>query len=148
MHELQSIWTLKTVEFRLFTRGVQAQYLWCMGSEASRHVRLSVPWPGLEPSSLALEGRFLTTGPPRKSLPWSSFSKKTLAAQPFVMFSFQGNPGEDICACIYVHNFIYTYIYYIYNYTNTVWYIYIYEKLKPMIIYFLLLFLIKFLHTT
>jgi len=26
-----------------------------------------VPWPGIEPVSLALEGRFLTTGPPGKS---------------------------------------------------------------------------------
>ena len=27
-----------------------------------------VPWPGIEPTSPALEGRFLTTGPPGKSL--------------------------------------------------------------------------------
>ena len=27
-----------------------------------------VPWPGIKPSSPALEGRFLTTGPPWKSL--------------------------------------------------------------------------------
>ena len=26
-----------------------------------------VPWPGIEPVSSALQGRFLTTGPPRKS---------------------------------------------------------------------------------
>ena len=29
-----------------------------------------VPRPGIEPVSPALEGRFLTTGPPGKSLPW------------------------------------------------------------------------------
>ena len=31
-----------------------------------------VPWPGIKPVSPALEGRFLTTGPPGKSLPSSS----------------------------------------------------------------------------
>ena len=29
-----------------------------------------VPWPGIEPASPALEGRFLATGPPGKSLHW------------------------------------------------------------------------------
>ena len=28
------------------------------------------PWPGIEPGSPALQGRFLTTGPPGKSLKW------------------------------------------------------------------------------
>ena len=31
-----------------------------------------VPWPGIKPTSPALEGRFLTTGPPGKSLSWFS----------------------------------------------------------------------------
>ena len=46
----------------------------CVGSLVAAH-RLScpaargilVPWPGIKPASPALEGRFLTTGPPGKS---------------------------------------------------------------------------------
>ena len=30
--------------------------------------RILAPWPGMEPTSLALEGEVLTTGPPGKSL--------------------------------------------------------------------------------
>ena len=33
-----------------------------------------VPWPGIEPVSPALQGRFLTTGPPGKSLTWRILS--------------------------------------------------------------------------
>ena len=35
----------------------------------SSECRLSVPESGIEPTSLTLQGRFLTTGPPGKSLP-------------------------------------------------------------------------------
>ena len=31
--------------------------------------RLLAPWPGIEPTSPTFQGGFLTTGPPRKSLP-------------------------------------------------------------------------------
>ena len=39
-----------------------------MGLAALWHVGSSVPQPGMERTSPALEGRFLTTGPPGKSL--------------------------------------------------------------------------------
>ena len=39
-----------------------------MGLAALWHVGSSVPQPGMECTSPALEGRFLTTGPPWKSL--------------------------------------------------------------------------------
>ena len=49
--------------------------LWCLGSVvAARRLRCSksggilVPQAGIEPTSPALQGRFSTTGPPRKSL--------------------------------------------------------------------------------
>ena len=52
----------------------QILYLWCKGSVVIAH-RLScsvacgilVPWPGIEPMSFALQGRFLTTGSSGKS---------------------------------------------------------------------------------
>ena len=45
--------------------------LWCPVA-----CRILVPWPGIEPMSLALQDRFLTIGPPRKSqnhLFWFNF---------------------------------------------------------------------------
>ena len=43
-------------------------YFWCVGStDAPGHVGILLPWPGIKPTSPALEGRFLTTGPPGKS---------------------------------------------------------------------------------
>ena len=45
-------------------------YFWCVGStDAPGHVGILLPWPGVKPTSPALEGRFLTTGPPGKSRP-------------------------------------------------------------------------------
>ena len=48
--------------------------LWCAGSRVvawglscPAACGTLVPWPGIEPVSLALEGRFFTTGPPGKS---------------------------------------------------------------------------------
>ena len=48
---------------------------WCEGSPVADHglscpktCRILVPWPGIEPVSSALEGRFLITGPLGKSL--------------------------------------------------------------------------------
>ena len=38
-----------------------------MDSVAPRHVGILVPQPGIEPMTPALQGRFLTTGPPGKS---------------------------------------------------------------------------------
>ena len=45
----------------------QAQQLWHMGLVAHIACGILVPRPGFEPASPALEGRFLTTGPPGKS---------------------------------------------------------------------------------
>ena len=49
--------------------GVGAQYLWHWLS-CSEACGILVPWPGIKPASPALQGRFLTTGPPGKSLPF------------------------------------------------------------------------------
>ena len=57
----------------IFYFGWASPLLWCMGFIVVAH-RLSCPkaygilspGPGMEPASSALEGRFLTTGPPRK----------------------------------------------------------------------------------
>ena len=46
--------------------GVQAQQLWRAGSVALRHLGSSSPTRDA-PVSLALQGGFLTTGPPRMS---------------------------------------------------------------------------------
>ena len=55
--------------------GTQAQYLWCAGSvlvacrlSCSVACGILVPWPGIEPAYAALQGGFLITGPPGKSL--------------------------------------------------------------------------------
>ena len=39
-----------------------------------------VPWPGIEPVSPVMEGRFLTTGPPRKSQKNQGFLSKVCYA--------------------------------------------------------------------
>jgi hypothetical protein len=56
--------------------GCRLQELWCVGSVVLVHgfgcpeaCGILVPRPGIEPTSLALEGRFPTTGPPGQSLP-------------------------------------------------------------------------------
>ena len=41
------------------------------GLSCSTACGILVPWPGIEPSSPALQSWFLTTGPPGKSLVWS-----------------------------------------------------------------------------
>ena len=43
----------------------QAKEMWCSGLVALWNVDL-VPWPGIEPMSPALKGRFLTPGSPRE----------------------------------------------------------------------------------
>ena len=48
----------------------QAQYLWCTGLVAPR--MWDLPRPGLEPVSLALAGKFLTTAQPGKPRPGRS----------------------------------------------------------------------------
>ena len=47
------------------------------GLSCSHTCRILVPWPGIEPTSLALQGGFLTTGPPGKS-PLFFFNKNSL----------------------------------------------------------------------
>ena len=59
---------------RLSSCGTRAPQLWCAGLVAPRHVGILVPQPGIEPVSPALEGGFLTTGPPGRS-PNESFYK-------------------------------------------------------------------------
>ena len=49
----------KTITFFFFLAALDL----CCGAEACR---ILVPWPGIELASLALEGGFLTTGPPGK----------------------------------------------------------------------------------
>ena len=54
---------------------MQAQQLWLLGLVA--HGVWDLPGPGIEPLSPPLAGRFLTTGPPEKSLSYS-FNGKDL----------------------------------------------------------------------
>ena len=67
---------LQHVGYFVAAHGLQ---LWRVGLVAPRHVGISVRRPGMEPASPALQGRFLTTGPPGKSptmrilVPLSSF---------------------------------------------------------------------------
>ena len=53
---------------------MQDLFLWCMGSVVvvyrlryPRACGILVPWPGIKPTSSALQDRLLTTGSPRKS---------------------------------------------------------------------------------
>ena len=48
--------------------GAQASLLVAHGLSSHAAHGILVHWPGIEPTSPALEGGFLTTGPPRKSL--------------------------------------------------------------------------------
>ena len=41
--------------------------IWIFGHEAHG---ILVPWSGIEPETLALEGKVFTTEPPRKYHPW------------------------------------------------------------------------------
>ena len=57
------------------------------GLSCSEVCRIVVPWPGIEPTSPALQGGFLTTEPPGKS-PRKHFLKTFLlhcSSQPFVL---------------------------------------------------------------
>ena len=63
------------VVHRLSSWGAWAQQLGCTGSAVGVHglscfmaCGVLVPWPGIEPTSLMLQGGFLTTGPLGKSL--------------------------------------------------------------------------------
>ena len=74
----------KTLQLQhLGSRARRLQWLWCTGTWTPEHTGstaaahelssfttcvFSVPRPGIEPTFPALQGRFLTTGPPRKSL--------------------------------------------------------------------------------
>ena len=52
-----------------------------------------VPGPGIEPVSPGLEDRFLTTGPPGKSLGWSLL-------QPRLPFPYEVSPGGPPVGCL------------------------------------------------
>ena len=54
--------------------------------------RIPVPRPGIEPVSPALEGRFLTTGPPGKSLELFSMESFTLAEEDAIGASDYSHP--------------------------------------------------------
>ena len=54
------MWTI----FKIFIEFVTVLLLFlCFGFLATRHVRFLAPWPGIEPTPPALEGKVLTTGP-------------------------------------------------------------------------------------
>ena len=56
-------------EFKMFCYGTWTVYL-CTGLSCPVAWRILVPWPGREPMSFSLQGRFLTTGPTGMSLFW------------------------------------------------------------------------------
>ena len=69
VHELlSSCDVLAPGRMRSVVCGTWALLLRRAGLIALWHVGILVPRPGIEPKSPALEGRFLTTGPPGKSL--------------------------------------------------------------------------------
>ena len=61
----------RTQDFCLVTRDLWLQctgfLLVALRFSCSTACRILVPWPGIEPLSLALQGRFITIGPPGKS---------------------------------------------------------------------------------
>ena len=59
---------------------------------------ISVPWPGIKPSSLALEGRFLTTGPPGKSQSQLSGLQSDKGVSHVDIF-WKSIPGRGNCKC-------------------------------------------------
>ena len=102
------MWDLP-VSWGIFHYGTQILYLRCKDSVVAAH-RLScsvacgilVPWPGIEPMSFALQGRFLTTGPSGKSLVgtlkgllWAFYTKQLsiLPPQPC------GSPPDFLSHC-------------------------------------------------
>ena len=63
------------VAHRIFHYSTWILWLWSLGSVVTlgrlscfKACGILVPWPGIEPTSPALQSRFLTTGPPGKSL--------------------------------------------------------------------------------
>ena len=73
----------------LFFSGCAGSRLLCAGSVVAVHglscheaCEVLVPQPGIEPASPALEGRFFTTEPPRKSLSVSYEDNLSLALEP------------------------------------------------------------------
>ena len=58
---------LFAVSCKVFHHAAWTLQLWLTGSVALQHVGILVPRPGIEPMSPALQGRFLTTGPPWES---------------------------------------------------------------------------------
>ena len=73
--------------------GGQAQY-WSLRLSCSEACGILVPWPGIEPMSPALQGRFLTTKPPRKSHLKLTFRQKKKGRKwnrSVVSYSFQSH---------------------------------------------------------
>ena len=64
--------------------GIQASIVVLRGLSCSKAHGILVPWPGIEPMSPALQGRFLTTGLPGKSLT--------------PIFLNQGSEFPDLCS--------------------------------------------------
>ena len=62
---------MPSTESRLHHAG--CRLLWCTGSLVVTCGTL-VPLAGMEPASLALQGGFLTTGPPGKSQPYDNLA--------------------------------------------------------------------------
>ena len=70
-----------------------------------------VPQPGIEPASPALEGGFLTTGPPGKSLCWSGVSwvvseTESLASGDFYHLLLPHQNPCLPCVCIWLIRFV------------------------------------------
>ena len=75
--------------------------LWCVDSVIAVHglscfaaCGILLPWPGIKPPSPALQGRFLTTGPPGKS--WQFFSFNPISnTRPL-----KGAKYVKVCVCV------------------------------------------------
>ena len=69
----------------LFFSWLHSIFIWVFGLSCRTAWGILVPRPGIEPTSPALEGRFLTTGPPAKSLLFPFWAlTRTAFKSPFV----------------------------------------------------------------
>ena len=83
-------------------QSMQAWYLWCVFS-CPLTCGILVPWPGIEHASPALEGWFLTTGPPGKS-PKDSMNEALIFQKH--KWVFKGFIRDVSCILIYTLDFI------------------------------------------
>ena len=81
-------------------QSTQAPYLQHKGEVAA--CRVLVPRPGIEPTPPALQGRFVTTGPPGRSLEWKVSYRRFLGAGPargihpsYLHFPLVGSQSRD-----------------------------------------------------